>query len=95
MQPGRPCTAWHIGRGGPWSARGVILGELRAAAAGGMGATCVILAATLVDIVSHEEAGPAGYLDGVAFAYAGNKAALSWLRGRRNSLLHHEGRAMV
>jgi len=69
----------------------VILGELRAAAAGGMGATCVILAATLVDIISHEEAGPAGYLDGMAFAYAGNKAALSWLRGRRNSLLHHEG----
>jgi hypothetical protein len=27
----------------------------------------------------------------MAFAYAGNKAALSWLRGQRNLLLHHEG----
>jgi len=74
---------------GPHAA--IIMEELRAAAAGGLRATCVILAAALVDIVSHEEAGPAGYLDGMAFAYAGNKPALSWLRGRRNSLLHHEG----
>jgi hypothetical protein len=30
-------------------------------------------------------------IDGVDFAYAGNKAALGWLRGRRNAILHHEG----
>ena len=50
-----------------------------------------VLAATLVDVVANEEAGPAGFIDGIDFAYAGNKAALGWLRGRRNALLHHEG----
>ena len=51
---------------------------------------CIVLAQTLVDVIANEQAGPAGYLDGMAFAFAGNKAALSWLRGRRNLLLHHE-----
>ena len=37
-----------------------------------------------------KQAGPAGYLDGAAFSFAGNKAALGWLRGRRNAVLHHE-----
>jgi len=74
---------------GPHAA--LIAGELRAAAAAGLSCACVVLAATLVDVVAHEEAGPAGHLDGLAFAYAGNKAALGWLRGRRNLLLHHEG----
>ena len=50
-----------------------------------------MLAATLVDVVANEDAGPAGAIDGIDFAYAGNKAALGWLRGRRNELLHHEG----
>ena len=50
-----------------------------------------MLAATLVDVVANEEAGPAGFVEGVDFAYAGNKAALGWLRGRRNEILHHEG----
>ena len=53
--------------------------------------TVLLLAATLVDVVANEEAGPAGHVDGMDFAYAGNKAALGWLRGRRNELLHHEG----
>ena len=69
----------------------VIATELQAAAAAGLSVSCVILALTLIDVIAHEEAGPAGYLDGMAFAYAGNKAALGWLRGRRNILLHHEG----
>lgn len=67
-----------------------LLTELKAATTGPLGLSCVILAATIIDVVQHEEAGPAGYLDGMAFAYAGNKAALGWLRGRRNSILHHE-----
>jgi hypothetical protein len=50
----------------------------------------ICLAAALIDVVQHELAGPAGYLDGAAFAFAGNKVALGWLRGRRNSVLHHE-----
>ena len=74
---------------GPHAA--VLLDELRRAAAGGMPLAATVLAATLVDVVANEEAGPAGYIDGVDFAYAGNKAALGWLRGRRNALLHHEG----
>ena len=49
-----------------------------------------MLAAAIIDVVQHEEAGPTGYLDGVAFTYAGNKFALGWLRGRRNAFLHHD-----
>ena len=70
---------------------GALLGELRRAVAANMPLGVTILAATLVDVVAHEEAGPAGVIDGVDFAYAGNKAALGWLRGRRNAVLHHEG----
>ena len=69
----------------------VVADELQAAARAGLPVACIVLAQTLVDVIANEQAGPAGYLDGMAFAYAGNKAALSWLRGRRNLLLHHEG----
>jgi hypothetical protein len=68
----------------------VVADELQAAARAGLPVTCIVLAQTLVDVIENEQAGPAGYLDGVTFACAGNKAALSWLRGRRNRLLHHE-----
>ena len=68
-----------------------LLAELKRAVRAGMPLSAVLLAATLVDVVAHEEAGPAGLVDGIDFAYAGNKAALGWLRGRRNELLHHEG----
>ena len=73
---------------GPHAA--AILAELHRASAVPLPLTIVTLAAALVDIVAYEAAGPSGYLDGAAFAYAGNKAALGWLRGRRNSILHHE-----
>lgn len=77
---------------GPHAA--AILAELQRASAVPLPLTIVTLAAALVDIVAHEAAGPSGYLaghmDGAAFAYAGNRAALGWLRGRRNSILHHE-----
>ena len=69
----------------------VVADELQAAARAGLPVACIVLAQTLVDAIANEQAGPAGYLDWMAFAYAGNKAALSWLRGRRNRLLHHEG----
>ena len=65
--------------------------ELTASASAGLPASTIILAAAIVDIVQHEQAGPAGYLDRPAFAYAGSTANLGWLRGRRNYLLHHEG----
>ena len=74
---------------GPHAA--ALLSELRQAASGGMPLAVTVLAATLVDVVANEEAGPAGFIDGIDFAYVGNKAALGWLRGRRNALLHHEG----
>ena len=64
--------------------------ELTVSASAGLPASTIILAAAIVDIVQHEQAGPAGYLDGAAFAYAGSKSSLGWLRGRRNYLLHHE-----
>ena len=69
----------------------VVVDELQAAVLAGLPFACIVLAQTLVDVIANEQAGPAGYLDGMAFVYAGNKAALSWLRGRRNLLLHHEG----
>ena len=69
----------------------VVADELQAAARAGLPVACIVLAQTLVDVIANEQAGPAGYIDGMDFAYAGNKAALSWLRGRRNLLLHHEG----
>ena len=74
---------------GPHAA--ALLAELRGAASGDLPLAVTVLAATLVDVVANEEAGPAGFIDGIDFAYAGNKAALGWLRGRRNAVLHHEG----
>ena len=65
--------------------------ELARVASAGLPLATIILAASIVDVVRHEEAGPAGYLDGRAFSYAGNKGNLNWLRRRRNHLLHHEG----
>ena len=65
--------------------------ELIISASAGLSASTIILAAAIVDIVQHEQAGPAGYLDGAAFTFAGSTANLGWLRGRRNYLLHHEG----
>lgn len=67
-----------------------VLAELKRASAVPLPLTIVVLAGALLDIVAHEAAGPAGYLDGAVFAYAGNKAALGWLRGRRNSIVHHK-----
>ena len=67
-----------------------LLDARRGAAVAGLPLAVVALAAALIDVVQHEEAGPAGYLDGAAFSFAGNKAALVWLRGRRNAVLHHE-----
>lgn len=69
----------------------VLADELQAAARADLPVACIVLAQTLVDVIANEQAGPAGYLDGMAFSYAGNKAALSWLRARRNHLLHYEG----
>ena len=74
---------------GPHAA--ALLSELRGAASGDLPLAVTVLAATLVDVVANEDAGPAGIIDGIDFAYAGNKAALGWLRGRRNAVLHHEG----
>ena len=65
--------------------------EFARVASAGLPLATIILAASIVDVVRYEEAGPAGYLDGGAFSYAGNKANLAWLRGRRNHLVHHEG----
>ena len=64
--------------------------DLLGATVAGLPLAVVTLAAAIIDVVQHEEAGPAGYLDGTAFSFAGNKAALGWLRGRRNAFLHHE-----
>ena len=82
-------SRYNDGALGPHAGR--LLAELRRAAAANMPLSVTVLAATLVDVVAHEEAGPAGLIDGIDFAYAGNKAALGWLRGRRNAILHHEG----
>ena len=68
----------------------VIWRDLHGAAVAGLPLVVVVLAAAIIDVVQHEEAGPAGYLDRTAFSFAGNKAALGWLRGRRNAFLHHE-----
>ena len=76
---------------GPHAA--ALMDEMRRAVRAGLPLSALLLAATLVDVVANEEAGPAGFVDGVDFAYAGNKAALGWLRGRRNVILHHEGPA--
>ena len=64
--------------------------DLRGAAAAGLPLAALTFAAAIIDVVQHEEAGPAGYLDQAAFSFAGNKAALGWLRRRRNAILHHE-----
>ena len=74
---------------GPHAA--ALMDEMRRAVLSGLPRSALLLAATLVDVVANEESGLAGFGDGVDFAYAGNKAALGWLRGRRNEILHHEG----
>ena len=74
---------------GPHAAK--LYQELVITAAAGLSLGTVILSASIVDVIQHEEAGPAGYLDGAAFAYSGSTANLSWLRGRRNHIVHHEG----
>ena len=65
--------------------------ELTRTAAVGLPLATVILAASIVDVVQHEQSGPAGYLDGSVFSHAGSTANLGWLRGRRNHLVHHMG----
>ncbi len=65
--------------------------ELARTAAAGLPLSTVILAASIVDVVQHERAGPVGYLDRADFSHAGSLANLGWLRGRRNHLVHHEG----
>ena len=65
--------------------------ELARTAAAGLPLATVILAASIVDVAQHERAGPAGYLDGADFSHAGSTRNLSWLRGRRNHLVHHMG----
>ena len=65
--------------------------ELARTAAAGLPLATVILAASIVDVVQHERAGPVSYLDGAAFSHAGSTANLGWLRRRRNHLVHHEG----
>ncbi|MGB2072948.1 MAG: hypothetical protein ACPHX4_03365 [Candidatus Puniceispirillaceae bacterium] len=82
-------SAFDIADFGPHAS--LLYRELTASASAGLPASVIILAAAIVDIVQHEQAGPAGYLDGASFAYAGSAANLGWLRGRRNYLLHHEG----
>ncbi len=82
-------SAFNMADFGPHAS--LLYGELITSASAGLPASTIILAAAIVDIVQHEQAGPAGYLDGVVFAYAGSTANLGWLRWRRNHLLHHEG----
>jgi len=82
-------SAFDAGDLGPHAS--ALMDEMRRAVRSGLPVSALLLAATLVDVVANEEAGPAGFVDGVDFAYAGNKAALGWLRGRRNEILHHEG----
>ena len=82
-------SGFDVGDLGPHAA--ALMDEMRRAVRAGLPLSALLLAATLVDVVANEEAGPAGFVDGVDFAYAGNKAALGWLRGRRNEILHHEG----
>ena len=65
--------------------------ELASVANAGFSIATIILAASIVDVVQHERAGPVSYLDGAAFSHAGSTANLSWLRGRRNHLVHHMG----
>ena len=65
--------------------------ELTRTAAAGFPLATVILAASIVDVVRHERAGPVGYLDGATFSHAGNTANLGWLRERRNHFVHHDG----
>ncbi len=65
--------------------------DMQNAAAAGLALSVIVLGAAIIDVIHHEQAGPAGYLDGAAFVYAGKKGDLGWLRGRRNHILHHEG----
>ena len=65
--------------------------ELTRTAAVGLPLATVILAASIVDVVWYERAGPVGYLDGAVLSHAGSTANLGWLCGRRNHFVHHEG----
>jgi len=84
----RQLSAFDVADLGPHAR--ALLAELQGAAAAGLPLAVIALSTALIDVVQHEQAGPAGYLDGAAFRFAGNKAALGWLRGRRNAIVHHE-----
>ena len=82
-------SRFEISKFGPHAAK--LYQELVITAAAGLPLCTVILSASIIDVIQHEEAGPASYLDGAAFAYSGSTANLNWLRGRRNRIVHHEG----
>ena len=73
-------SRFQVSNFGPHAAK--LYNELVITAAAGLPLGTIILSASIVDVIQHEEAGPAGYLDGAAFAFSGSTANLSWLRGR-------------
>ena len=85
----RRLSRFEVANLGPHAA--ALYRELTRTAAAGLPLATVILAASIVDVVKHERAGPGGYLEGAALSLAGNTANLGWLRRRRNHFVHHEG----
>ena len=68
-----------------------LFNELTYTAAAGLPLATVILAASIVEVVQREWVGPVSRLDAATLSQAGSTASLSWLRGRRNHLVHHVG----
>mgnify|MGYP001326339071 CR=1 FL=1 len=70
--------------------------EMNAAIKSGLPIVVIILAATIVDVLSNEDNVVQGYQDnalgiGMDWLTAAERRQLDWLRGLRNRVVHYEG----
>ncbi len=73
-----------------------LISEMNAAIKSGLPIVVIILAATIVDVLSNEDNVVQGYQDnasgiGMDWLTAAERRQLDWLRGLRNRLIHYEG----
>ena len=73
-----------------------LISEMNAAIKSGLPIVVIILAATIVDVLSNEDSIVRGYRDdasGICMDWltASERRQLDWLRGLRNKLVHYEG----
>ena len=69
----------------------ILLAEMIQAAEAGMGATVIVQAAAILDVMLREPGGKPAHADGIDIAAARDSRDAFWLRDRRNGIVHYEG----